>query len=117
MTEYEQELDEERQIRIFEKKMIRLEDARPDNWREGLKVAPKQKGYVSDDMSLLARAYAYRNERSCAYIIYNDDTPIGMTLYYDYDELMAYDFSQIFIDERYQGHGYGKTAAKLVLCG
>ena len=95
--------------------MIRLKDVGPDNWREGLKVSSEQKTYVSDDMRLLARAYAYRNQRSYACVIYNDDTPVGMALYYDCDELEAYDFSQIFIDERFQGHGYGKAAAKLIL--
>lgn len=38
-----------------------------------------------------------------------------MGLYYDCPELESYDFSQIFIDERYQGHGYGKAAIKLAL--
>ena len=38
-----------------------------------------------------------------------------MALYYDCPELEAYDFSQLFIDERYQGRGYGKAAAKLIL--
>jgi diamine N-acetyltransferase len=95
--------------------MIRLEDIRPDNWRQDLKVSSKQRMYVSDNMKLLARAYAYRNERSYACVIYHDDTPIGMALYYDCDEANAYDFSQLFIDERYQGHGYGKIAATLIL--
>jgi diamine N-acetyltransferase len=95
--------------------MIRLEDIDPGNWREGLKVSPRQEKYVASDMKLLARAYAYRNERSYACIICDDDTPVGMALYYDCDELNAYDFSQLFIDERYQRNGYGKAAAKLLL--
>lgn len=36
-------------------------------------------------------------------------------MYYDCPERNAYDFSQFFIDERYQGKGYGKAAAKAVL--
>ena len=43
--------------------MIRLETVTPDNWRTGLKVSEKQKKFVSDDMKLLARAYAYREQR------------------------------------------------------
>ncbi|SHJ58443.1 diamine N-acetyltransferase [Hathewaya proteolytica DSM 3090] len=58
--------------------MIRLEEITPDNWREELKVAQSQKDFVSNDMSLLARAYAYRNDRSRALFIYNDDLPIGI---------------------------------------
>lgn len=38
-----------------------------------------------------------------------------MALYYDCEELNAYDFSQLFVDKRYQQKGYGKKAAKLIL--
>lgn len=50
---------------------------------------------------------------SRALIIYNEDIPIGMALYYYIDG--AYDFSQFFIDERYQGNGFGYEAAGHVL--
>lgn len=95
--------------------MIRLEMIHPGNWRLGLKVSEAQKAFVSDDMCLLARAYAYRESRSNAFVIYNDAQPVGMALYYDCDECEAYDFCQFFIDERYQGKGYGIEAAKQVL--
>ena len=95
--------------------MIHLEEITPDNWREELKVSKEQERYVSDAMKILARAYAFRNQRSYACIIYGEGEPIGMALYYDCDELQAYDFSQLFIDERYQGRGFGKEAAKLIL--
>lgn len=52
--------------------MIHLEDITPDNWREDLKVAEEQKRYVSNSAVLLARAYAYRNERSHACMIYEE---------------------------------------------
>lgn len=95
--------------------MIRFVDIDPGNWRLGLKTAESQKTYVSDSYEMLARAYAYREYRSRAFVIYDDDTPVGMGLYHDCPELDSYDLSQIFIDERYQGRGYGKTATKLVL--
>ena len=95
--------------------MIRLEEITPDNWRLGLSVAENQKSFVSNDMKLLARAYAYRNYRSKAFIIYSDASPVGMALYHDCDDFNAYDFSQLFIDERYQGNGYGTDAAKQIL--
>ncbi len=66
-------------------------------------------------MKLLARAYAYRNSRSNAFVIYNDSNPVGMALYYDCDEVNAYDFSQLFIDERYQGNGFGIESANQIL--
>lgn len=95
--------------------MIRLETIDPGNWRLGLKVSDAQKDFVSDSARLLARAYAYRESRSNAYVIYNDALPVGMALYYDCDELNAYNFSQLFIDERYQGNGFGIEAARQLL--
>lgn len=95
--------------------MIRLETVDSDNWRLELKVAEEQKKYVSDSFGILARAFAYRDNRSRAFIIYADVEPVGMAMYYDCDELKAYDFSQFFIDERYQGKGYGLAAAGQIL--
>lgn len=95
--------------------MIRLEEVNEENWRIPLAVSDKQKQYVADSTAILARAYAYRNARSRAYIIYNDDLPVGMGLYHDSPEFDAYIFSELFIDARYQGKGYGKEASGLVL--
>ena len=95
--------------------MIHLVDIDPGNWRLSLSVSEPQKNHVSDSYAMLARAYAYRQQRSRAFIIYNDETPIGMGMYHDCPELNAYDLSQLFIDERYQGKGYGKVATNLVL--
>lgn len=95
--------------------MICLRTVDPDNWRLGLKVSEAQKGFVADTATLLARAYAYRESRSNAYVIYDDDVPVGMALYYDCDALQAFDFSQIFIDERYQGKGFGTEAARQII--
>ena len=95
--------------------MIHLVDIDPRNWRLDLKVAESQKNYVASSAVMLARAYAYREQRSRAFVIYDDETPIGMGMYHDCPELNAYDLSQLFIDERCQGKGYGKVATKLVL--
>lgn len=38
-----------------------------------------------------------------------------MALYYDCEELSAYDLSQLFIDEKYQGNGYGLEATKKII--
>ena len=38
-----------------------------------------------------------------------------MALFYDCDEINAYDFSQLFIDERYQGNGFGIEAARQII--
>lgn len=95
--------------------MIRLIEVDEGNWRISLKVVPEQKEYVADMTTLLARAYAYRVSRSQAYFIFDNETPVGMVLYHDCEELNAYDFSQLFIDEKHQGRGYGKEAVRLVL--
>lgn len=95
--------------------MVHLADITPDSWRFKLQVSEAQKTYVAGSAVLLARAYAYRGWRSRAFVICDDETPVGMGLYYDCPKWNAYDFSQFFIDERYQGKGYGKAAAKTVL--
>ena len=95
--------------------LIHLTDINEDNWRTPLQVTPGQKTFVSDRTAMLARAYAYRNSRSRAFLICDDETPVGMGLYYDCEPLDAYDLSQIFIDERYQGKGYGRAATELIL--
>ena len=78
-------------------------------------MSDAQKSFVADSATMLARAYAYRESRSKAYVIYNDNLPVGMALYYDCAELNAYDLSQLFIDERYQWNGFGIEATKQIL--
>ena len=95
--------------------MIHLLDIDPGNWRLDLAVSEAQKPFVSDRAKLLARAYAYRARRSRAFLICADDLPVGMGLYYDEPELQSYDLSQMFIDARYQGRGYGKAAVRAIL--
>ena len=95
--------------------MIHLETITPDNWRLGLQVRDDQRHYVSDSAGILARAYAYREHRSRAFVIYNDDLPVGLAMYYDVEEEREYNFSQFFIDKRYQGNGFGYVAASLIL--
>ena len=94
---------------------IHLEEVDPGNWRIPFCLLEEQKHYVSNSAALLARAFAYRDQRSKAFGIYADDTPVGMSLYYDIDDYKAYDFSQFFIDCRYQRRGYGITAANMIL--
>lgn len=96
-------------------KTIQLREVDPGNWRLGLHVSKEQEKYVSNSEKLLARAYAYRNYGSKAFVIYNKDEPVGMALYYECEALDCYDFSQLFIDERYQGNGFGFEAAVQIL--
>ena len=95
--------------------MVHLVDIDGGNWRVPLKVSKVQEVYVANSTTILARAYAYRDSRSRAFLIYEDETPIGMVLYHDEESLDSYIFSEIFIDEQFQGKGYGRVATKLVL--
>lgn len=95
--------------------MIRLEDIDEGNWRIPLSVSKAQEQFVASTTTILARAYAYRDARSQALLIYANETPVGMVMYHDEDSMGAYIFSEIFIDERFQGKGYGRAATKLVL--
>lgn len=95
--------------------MIHLVDVDGGNWRTPLRVSKEQERYVANNATILARAYAYRNSRSRAFFIYEDEGPVGMGLYYDDESLDAYIFSELFIDERFQGKGFGKEATKLIL--
>lgn len=95
--------------------MVHLVEIDGGNWRVPLKVSKAQEIYVASSTTILARAYAYRGSRSRALLIHEDETPIGMVLYHDDESLAAYIFSEIFIDEQFQGKGYGRVATRLVL--
>lgn len=58
-------------------KKIKLVDIDPDNWRSDPQVAEAQKHYVANSAVILARAYAYHNQRSRTFIIYVDETPVA----------------------------------------
>lgn len=95
--------------------MLTLAPIHPGNWRVPLAVRADQKHYVADVPTLLARAWAYREERSAALHIELDGTPIGMLLYHDWAEGECYVLSQFFIDQRWQGQGHGYAAMQLLL--
>lgn len=85
------------------------------NWRIPLSVRDDQKHFVSDPMRLLARACALREQRSVALHIALNGTPIGMLMYHDWEDGECYVLSQFFIDQRWQGRGYGYAAMQLLL--
>ena len=94
--------------------MIHLEVIDWKNYRQccSLKISEKQKSNhsVAPNVAILARTYAYRNEGSCAYSIYNDNEMIGLLMYRDWGEPpKSYVLDQFMIDERFQGKGYGKA--------
>lgn len=80
-----------------------------------LDVEESQKPYVASIVIMLGRTYVFRDLRPRLFWIFDDEAAVGMALYYDDPDNEAYEFSQIFIDKRYQGRGYGRAAVKLVL--
>lgn len=80
-----------------------------------LDVAEDQQSYVACVPVILGRAYVFRSCRPRMFVICSDNTAVGMALYYDCPEEQCYEFSQIFIDRRYQGRGYGREAVQLIL--
>ncbi len=96
-------------------KHIHLEPVDPENWRTRFELTEEQEHFVAKPAVILARAWAFRDYGSKAFIIYVDETPVGMALYYGIDDPAGYCFSEFFIDRRYQGKGYGKEAAGQVL--
>lgn len=53
----------------------------PDNCRISLSVSPDQAEFVADKVTTLAPAFAYRMFDSQAYLIYQQDCPVGLILY------------------------------------
>ncbi len=95
--------------------MIHLVDIDERNWRTPLHVSKEQAHFVASPSTILARAYAFRNQRSRAFLIYCDETPVGMVLYHDSEDWGGYIFSELLIDEKHQRKGFGRKATQLVL--
>lgn len=91
----------------------------PDNWRifTALQVMEGQKDFVASNLTMLARAFAFRNCNSRVYAIYDDERPIGMLMQREHKEegKLFCVLDQFMIAEQHQRKGYGKTAMKLWL--
>lgn len=89
----------------------------PDNWRifNALKVKKEQETFIASNVTILARAFAFRDYNSQVYAIYDGELPIGMLMQRDYkeDDRLLCVLDQFMISEQYQGKGYGKTAMEL----
>ena len=98
--------------------MVKLTEINEENWFDAadLAVADAQKGYVAPAIGIIARGYVYRDCNGRIFVIENDDTIIGLALVREFtDEPLGYDLQQFMIDERYQCHGYGSAALRLIL--
>lgn len=95
--------------------MVHLVEIDGENFREPLHVAESQKGHVTTTFGMMAMAYAHRDEGGTALLIYDDDIPVGMVMYYEYVDANEYVFGELLIDEKFQRKGYGRKATELVL--
>lgn len=93
---------------------LQFELINPENWRffNVLNVKKEQKNWVASNVTILARAYVYRDYNSIVYAIYNSNTPVGLLLQRDYieNEKTCCVLDQFMITEQFQGKGYGKKA-------
>ena len=81
-----------------------------------LSVSPDQGRYIAPAPIILARAYAYRRHRASAWGVYDGCRMVGLALMEDLDEEPAcYHLSELLIDEKEQGKGYGQAALALLL--
>lgn len=98
---------------------LELKEVTPENWRKvnSLEVKDEQKKFVASNVTILARAYAYRNYNSKVYAVYNEDNPIGLIMQRDYlrDNKVICILDQFMIDKKYQGKGFGKKTMELWL--
>jgi diamine N-acetyltransferase len=95
---------------------IHFSNITPDNWRtfNALKVKEEQKKFVAPNVTILAKAFAFRDNNSRVYAIYNGDLPIGMLMQHDLDDdSLVCVLDQFMIAEQYQGKGYGRAAMQL----
>ncbi|MGZ8707873.1 MAG: GNAT family N-acetyltransferase [Gaiellaceae bacterium] len=86
---------------------------------EGLEVSPDQQRFVSNAADSIREAAAEPGGRALYWAIYADETPVGFVMISD-DVAPGPDYIphylwKLFIDERYQGQGFGTAALDLVV--
>jgi len=96
---------------------LEFREVTPENWRKinSLEVKEDQKKFVASNVTILARAFAFRNDNSKVYVVYSNDNPIGLIMQRDYlkDNNLICILDQFMIDKNYQGLGYGRKAMEL----
>lgn len=98
--------------------MINFKEVGPNNWRKvsSLKVSKNQEKFVASNVTILARAYAYRNDGANVSVILDEEEIIGLLLYREWSvPPECYILDQFMIGEKFQGRGYGKLAMEHIL--
>ena len=85
---------------------------------EALEVSPEQQRFVSNAADSIREAAREPDGRALYWAIYADETPVGFVMISD--DVGSPDYFprylwKLFIDERYQGRGYGTAALDLIV--
>lgn len=95
--------------------MLHFEPVDPDNWRTRLTIREDQKRFVAQPAVIMARAWAYREQRSQVMYVCDDETIVGMILWHDLPACNCYVLSELLIDEKHQRRRYGQWAVETLL--
>jgi diamine N-acetyltransferase len=98
---------------------IYFDEVTPYNWKKvnSLQVKAEQKHFVASNVAILAKAFAYRKDKTKIAVIYYQKQPIGLIMQRDFKEYenLICILDQFMIDKAYQGRGLGKQALQLWL--
>lgn len=95
--------------------MISLRSVDQSNWEDCIQLKPKQEQQRFIASNLYSIAESQFLPGFVARAIYCDEIPIGFSMYGLDSDDCNYWIYRFMIDERFQGHGYGKTAMQLII--
>ena len=85
---------------------------------EALEVSREQQGFVSNAADSIREAESEPDGRALYWAIYADETPVGFVMISDEvggPEYFPQYLWKLFIDQRYQGRGYGTATLDLIV--
>lgn len=97
--------------------MVKLVEIDGENFLKfaHLRVGEEQKNFLASASGILARGYAYRENRAKVIGIMADKNPVGIAMVKDMDEEPAcYDLQQFMIDRDFQNRGYGSESLRKI---
>ncbi len=93
---------------------VELREITKDNIDEvlALRASEEQSDFVQTAAFSLAKAWAFK-DTAFPFAVYAQKTVVGFIMLGYYELKSQYTVWQFFIDERFQGNGFGKVALKL----
>lgn len=94
---------------------VSLRPVTPENFNEVIRmeVRDDQKHFVASNQYSLAEAHVFAGRTPL--VIYADETPVGFLMYCYWEEDQQYWIFRLLVDEKHQGHGYGRAAMRLAI--